>query len=364
MKKTKGILLILVLAIALLAGCSVHDGTNKDPVTDSTESAVSGTTIRVGTMPVTVGSSLDYAMKQGWFEEAGINVERILFATGAPINEALSAQQIDISISGPASIYAVASGDITWIGDINTSTGSGIYVRPDSPVLNDKGNIADAPEMYGSAETLKGLTIIGPLGTTSQFNAVAWMDRFGLTANDYSMLSMDFGPATQAFLTGEGDAVAVPPPYTVQLEEAGYVGAAPLEDAANTILCDGIGVRTAYLEENRETVVEFMKILYRAQEVLANDDAVAADLCFEFYNENGREYSEADIQSELDVRDWVDEEYMEADDYVFGQWLVELGEFYVNDGKILPEDFPNIRAGLDASIIEEVYGFSLNLPPE
>jgi ABC-type nitrate/sulfonate/bicarbonate transport system substrate-binding protein len=37
------------------------------------------------------------------------------------------------------------------------------------------------------------------------------MEKFGLTASDYKMLSMDHGPAAQAFLSGEGDAIASSP---------------------------------------------------------------------------------------------------------------------------------------------------------
>jgi NitT/TauT family transport system substrate-binding protein len=86
-----------------------------------------------------MGTPLDYAMKKGWIEEAGLKIERILFPTGAPINEALAAEQIDFSLNGLATVYAVAAGDVTWIGEINTASGLAVYVRPDSPVVKEKG---------------------------------------------------------------------------------------------------------------------------------------------------------------------------------------------------------------------------------
>ena len=95
--------------------------------------------------------------------------------------------------------------------------GLGGYVRPESPVLKEKGLIEGKPNVYGSKETIKGLTILGSLGTSDQFEAVCWAQLFGLTGNDFEMLNMDRGPAVQAFKTGEGDAIACGgPPYNYE----------------------------------------------------------------------------------------------------------------------------------------------------
>lgn len=323
--------------------------------------AVDNTPIRVGTQPTTMGTPLDYAMKQGWFEEAGITVERVLFPTGAPINEALAAKQLDIALNGLATVYAVAAGDVTWIGEINTATGLAVYVRPDSPVLKEKGNVEGFPNIYGSVDTLKGLTILGPLGTSAQFNVITWMNKFGLTASDYKMLSMDHGPAAQAFLSGEGDAIASSPPYTYQLEEAGMVKVATLEDTSGITLMDGMCVDKQFLADHRDLVKRFTEIIYRAQELLGNDDKLVYDVCMQYFNENGREYDETKMNNEIKERDFVDKDIMTAPDYKFGAVLFGMGKFYVDDGKIDPADYPNIATGVDPSILEEIYGIKINV---
>lgn len=351
----------LVVLSVLLTGCGAKPTNGSGGSSAGADGSGSGKTvkIRVGTQPTTMGTPLDYAMKKGWFEGSGIEVERILFPTGAPINEALAAKQLDIALNGLATVYAVAAGDVTWIGEINTASGLNVYVRPDNPILEHKGEISGLDNVYGSVDTLKGLTILGPLGTSAQFNAITWMEQFGLTANDYQMLSMDHGPACQAFLAGEGDAIASSAPYTYTLQEKGMIPVASLEDVSGITLADGVCVRNDYLTENRDVVKTFMEIIYRAQEELGNDDKVAYDACFTYYNENGREYDETSMNQEIAERDFINKEIMSDPDYRFGAVIIGMGNFYIKDGKIDPADQENIEKGLDPSILEEIYGITI-----
>lgn len=353
----------IVLLSFVLSACTAPAKTpdSKAPASPSTSSPVSSEPIRIGTQPTTMGTPLDYAMKKGWIEEAGLKIERILFPTGAPINEALAAEQLDVALNGLATVYAVAAGDVTWIGEINTASGLGVYVRPDSPVLKEKGNVEGYPNIYGSAETLKGLTILGPLGTSSQFNVITWMGKFGLKSSDYKMLSMDHGPAAQAFFAGEGDAIASSPPYTYQLADKGMVLVATLEDTSGISLIDGVCVRKKFLAERRDDVKKLMEVIYRAQEDLANDDKLFYDVCMEYYNENGREYDDVKMNNEIRERDFIGKDFMTAPDYRFGAVLFGMGRFYVDDGKIPPENYPNIAKGVDPSILEEIYGIKLKV---
>ena len=112
---------------------------NQEP-SSSTEAALSGETLRVGTMPVTLGVPVQYAYDQGYFEDAGLDVEIVLFATGAPVNEAMAAGEIDVAVSGMASVYALATGMYTYIGDGSiTLDGEAIYARPDSDIAKAEG---------------------------------------------------------------------------------------------------------------------------------------------------------------------------------------------------------------------------------
>jgi len=373
MRKWLSLTLVLALAVTILAACTPPPATTQAPTTAAPKETAAGettpaetkyqsnVTIRIGTQPSNMGVPLDYAMKKGWIEEAGLKIERIIFPTGAPINEALAAEQIDVALNGLATVYAVAAGDVVWIGEINTAGGIGIYVRPDSPILKEKGNVEGLPNIFGSAETLKGLTILGPLGTSSQFNVIAWMNHFGLTASDYKMLSMDFGPANQAFLAGEGDAIAATAPFSYQLEAEGMIEVASLEDASGITLIDGVSVRKKFLAEYREDIKRLMEVIYRAQEDLAGDDKLYFDVGMEYFNENGRDIDATIMNNDIKNRRYINKDYFTKPDYKFGAVLFGMGKFYVEDGKIPAEDYPNIAAGIDPSILEEIYGFKLNV---
>ena len=94
------------------------------------------------------------AEEKGYFEDAGLDVELEIFATGAPINEAMAAGELDVAVSGMASIYALGTGMYTYIGDgVITTGGESIYVREDSDIAKAG---ADEDGIIGSAETLKG----------------------------------------------------------------------------------------------------------------------------------------------------------------------------------------------------------------
>ncbi len=365
-KRLMTILALVLVAVFMLAACAPPASTDTpadttgDTSTETTDEA-SGekTVVRVGTQAIMVGTPLDYALKNNMFDDTSIEVERILFPTGAPINEAFSAKQIDIALNGLATVYAVAAGDVTWVGEINIASGMAVYVRPDSPIAAEDPGFENAPDVRGSVETMTGIQVLGPLGNAEQYNASTWMEMFGLTATDYEMLHMDRGPAAQAFLAGEGDAIASHPPYTYQLEDAGMINVGPIGQTSGTNLMDGIAVRNDYLAENREVVLEFMKVIYEAQEILSTDDEIAYQACMDYYTENGKEYTEEEVRTEVAERSFVGEEYFRSADYSLGSVMYGMGEFYVSDGKIDPSLYENIPGGIDSSLISEIYGFDI-----
>jgi len=270
MKKNALLSLLLVMVLVLMGATLSAAGAKE---------STGPVKIRVGTMPNHIGVPIQYAAEKGLYAAAGLDVEVILFPTGAPINEALSAEKIDLAGSGMASVFALASGDAYWLGDyVKTVAGLGVYVRPDSPVLKEKGKFPGKPQVYGSKETVKGLVILGALGTSDQFEAVAWAQGFGLTGNDIKMLNMDRGPAVQAFKTGQGDAIACGgPPYNYELEAAGFVLAAGLTDVSGMDIADGMLGRKKFIDANADAVKKFVEVTYSViDQLYASDDMVAS----------------------------------------------------------------------------------------
>lgn len=344
MKRLMGVLLVAILLTA--CGQEDADASKKKLV--------------VGTMPLTVGVPVQYAYDQGYYEDEGLDVEILIFSTGAPINEAYAAGQIDVAVSGLASVFSLALGQTRWIGEINTTGGLGIYARPDSPLLTEKGNVEGFSEIYGSKELVDGLEILGPLGTVSQFNAMKYVEKFGLTSEDYTQVHMEYGPAYQAFVAGEGDAVALNPPFTFNAESEGYTCIATFEDATGIALVDGIFISEKIATERTDDIEKFIRATYKACADL-QDDEIRYDFSMEWFNANGKEYDENALRSEIAVRDYIDADFMKSDAYIYGVGMLEIAEFFTIDGKIAKSQLPNVVKSFDASFIEKATGVTVNV---
>ena len=310
---------------------------------------VSGEELVIGTMANSLGLPVRQADLAGYFEDAGLNVSIEIFATGAPINEAMASGDLDVAVSGMASVYALATGMYTYVGDgVITTGGESIYARADSDIAkaakSDRGVI-------GSAETVKDASILGPLATTAHYQSIKYAESFGLTADDFSMVSMDYAQAYQAFITGEGDLIATKMPYTNQLAEAGYVCVCDMNMVLDSPIVDTIFVQNDVAQNRAGDVQAFLNCYYRACEDLMNDEAMRRDVAMTWYAEEGITYSESDMDSEVDVKDYYTLDTINTDTKI-GQFMVDIADFYVDQEMITAEELPNVAASVDDSFVE------------
>lgn len=354
MKKLIAILLLLCM-VGTLAACSKDDGAASD---GSGEAAP----LRVGLMPSAVGAPVQYAQENGYFDEAGVAVEMVIFPDGGAINEAIAAGELDIACSGAATVFALANGENVLIGDVEMSGGMGIWVQPDSDILSVQGEIEAHPDMYGSAETLKGKSFITNLGTASQFNILRYLQQFGLSDADIELINMDWAAGVQAFTAGEADAIATFAPYSFQAEEAGGILCCTFEDATETELYDMVFTSKKVLSERREDVVAFTSAFYRATEELATDDALRAEFSQKWFAEEGREYDDETMAQEIKDRPYVTKELMASDNYILGDAMYDYAAFNVSIGKIEEDQMENMKTCYDSSVISEALGIDVKQP--
>ncbi|MCQ5203140.1 ABC transporter substrate-binding protein [Mordavella massiliensis] len=352
-KKIISIILTAVMVLGILAGCSSSE---KEAAEGSGGS--SSEPLRVALQPVCLGAPVGYAYEKGYYEDEGLDVELTYFDTGAPENEAFAAGQIDIAASGLASVFSLATGNATWVGEINTTGGQGIYFRPDNPAAQVTTTTEQGVEILGDAETVKGMKFLGPLGTSAQYLIMNYCEQLGLSSSDYEIVSMEFGPALQAFKSGEGDAISCDIWYAIEAEEAGFSRAATFEEACGIEPNDGIFVSNTLIEERRDDVVKFLRATYKALEELS-DDSVRHEFCLRWYAENGREFTEEQMDKEIERRWYITSEIMEQEDYIMGEGVTAMAEFYVEDGKISEDMFPNVQKSYDPSLLEEALGITI-----
>ena len=64
------------------------------------------------------------------------------------------------------------------------SLANAVLVRPNSPILKAKGVNKDFPETYGSAETVKGKTVLVTTVSSGHYALSTWLKRIGLKDTD------------------------------------------------------------------------------------------------------------------------------------------------------------------------------------
>ena len=157
-----------------------------------------------------------------------------------------------------------------------------------------------------------------------------------------------------------GDAIACGgPPYNYELEAAGFVLAAGLSEVSGMDIADGMLGRKKFIDANTEDVKKFVEVTYSVVDQLYDSDEMLADYAMDFYNDNGKDYTEEMMQGEIRDKDYIGRKTISAPEYRFGSTMVGMGGFYVTDGKIEPELEGNIYASLRPDFLEEIYGIEI-----
>lgn len=271
LKKALSLALSLTLTISLAAcGSSGNTTPSTDPAA-SGGSADSGDLsrihLKVGGQIRQTSLYLYYARDMGLFEDAGLDVEVVTLASGPAINEAMTAGELDIACSGMASVYILGTGRFTYVFDTTiNSGGQSMYARADSDIV--KAGNYNGTNLIGSPDTVKGATMIGLFASTAQYNAIAYAEAMGLTAEDVNLVNMDHAQGYQAFISGEGDILSTTPPYSSMLDaDPNYVMVADMPDLMDGApLVDSLVVTNELDENYHDVVVAFAECCFEAMD--------------------------------------------------------------------------------------------------
>ncbi len=151
--------------------------------------------------------------------------------------------------------------EIIAIGN-DESLATGIYARKDSPILGHTGYNALYPEMAGTGGTGRGKTILCTAGSSAHYTVHKWLEALSLTEKEVTIKDMPSEEALKAFLNGEGDAVALWSPYTLEAEQHGLmpVTLSSQCDASQPTL---LLANKAFAKEHPALVTAFLKMYFR-----------------------------------------------------------------------------------------------------
>ena len=248
--------------------------------------------------------------------------------------------------------FAIASGDIqcaattaeTWIA----WNANGVATRQIFQM--DKSYGADGmATRNGIARIadLKGRTIGSQAPGTSPYFVMAWMlKKNGLTPKEVTVVSIDPGPAAQAFLAGQYDAVMTYEPYLSAVRskpEAGKIIATTLD---YPVVMDTFGCTPKYLAENGRIARALTESYFQALEMIAAEPQKS----YEIMGADVKQSGEAFAKSASYLR-WQDR----AANRKF--FAGELQAFLTEAGKLLLEigvvkSVPDVNTTIDTSYIQ------------
>lgn len=325
---------------------------------DSAEPTPSGETVNIAALINTDGLAVWYADKMGYFDEVGLDTNITYFVNGTLQNEALSAGEADIGFNGFAGVYPLATGDYTMVADCDDGRGLAVYVDPDCPVVDVQGEYsAEAPDVYGNAETAAGLSFAVTLGTIQQIMVDSYYAN--LEQGDYNLVSMDLASCYNALISGEVDGAALSMNYCAAAEAAGMVCLGTYEDITGVGTGSTVIVPNTYLESNHDDIVLTLQAVFKALDEIQNDEDLEFEQGMEFFKEQGTEYTEDEMWTEIEVRDLYS--YDKLKDLEYGNHVVFSAEELTKLGLLEEGSAETVAKSINKDLLEEATGVPITI---
>lgn len=348
-KKLLMVLLCAMLVLSSLTGCSPSGEVQSD-TSDAAEGPV---TIRVGAMPYYLSVPLQVIIDEKLDEKYGFELEVISFPSGGPMAEALGAGQWDIGPIGAGGMVAVPTYDAKLIADVESvMDGAWIVARPDSDIAAAGSNLSDLPDVLGSADTVKGKTVLGTIGNISHYMGLNYIQQFGLGMEDVNFIHMETSQVYTSFVAGNGDIACLgSPSAALKLKDMGYpvVGGLKQQDISQQ---DAILISDEFYNNNYDAAVNFMKAWYTATDMLNADPAYEVEMTSKFYTESGRtDFTPEAVEQECSFNAYVDSS--NALDKEVGSWMTGLVSFMVENGNMEKEVLDAMHTNIKTDVVKD-----------
>lgn len=385
MKKMIALFLALAMVLALAAcdskGTGSGGGNNTAPTTpDNSGGGAGGDAAGDKTYNLKVagidGSSTLFpvyvAQKKGWFEEAGLNIERIGFTNGPVTMEAIDTW--DISVTGIGGVLSgLISYDAVLLGKLQADDGSQyMFIRPDSDMAAagaGHNTINDA--IVGDADSWRGKSVNCTYGTVLHYLLLKTLEGFGLTIDDISVNWMDIPTSNASFLAGEGDAACVSGDVSFQPDKSEFVVASNGPLAELGLQTNFVANPTAIKDsELREAMKVFLKVFFETTDWITANTEEAMQYMIEWCEYAGRSIDEevARINCTVDHYYTLEENYgllhsaandggsyCRMQEEILGvlNFFIETGSYQEGDDALFLKD-----GHFDPTLIDEVYAGS------
>lgn len=286
------------------------------------------------------------AKEKGWDKKAGLDVEFVYFDSGMAQMEALPAKQWVAGGTGsvPMLVGAMRYGAYL-IGIANDdSTSNAVMVRPDSPVLKTKGSVAGFPETYGTADEVRGKTVLVTTVSSGHYALSTWLKRLGLKDKDVVIKNMDQGQMLAAFESGIGDiAVLWAPSMFTGMSKGWKVVNRDSQKGAN--MTNVLVAEKKYADEHPEEIAKFLHVYMQGIDYMKAENVKLAPGFVKFLNDwAGVKLTEQDAVADIKEHTVYNlQEQLALFDASKGpseveKWMAGMADFFVEQGKFKRED--------------------------
>lgn len=283
-----------------------------------------------------------YAKEKGWDKEEGLDLKLHYFESGMAQMEALPAKQWVLGGTGGVPMVVGAlryNAYLIGIGNDESITNV-VMVRGDSPIMKVKGNNPKYPDVYGSAELIKGKTILCTTVSSAHYAMSNWLKVFGLKDSDVVIKNMDQAQAMAAFESGIGDMVALWAPHLYNGLNKGWKIAGDIRSCGAALPIVLIGDKE-FCDKNPETVAKFLRMYFRGINMIQKEGEKLLPEYKRFYKEwGGMEMSDDMAKKDLlmhPVFAYDVQLKMFADKTVFN-WEKGILEFFTEQGRFKPDE--------------------------
>ena len=220
-------------------------------------------TVNVGSIPIGSELPLHAAIRQGFFDEEGINLKVQVVAGGAAAIPALVGGSLQLSMSAYISVFAARDKgfDITIVAPYDrvgpNNDPSPIIVRADSGISR--------------AQDLAGKTVaVNVIKSLNWLYAVEWISRAGLNPERVNWLELAFPPMLGAVRAKQVDAAYATEPFTtLELAQGGLkVLARPFSEVDSQLPISGVIGKETWLKANSSVVERFARALRKGTDYL------------------------------------------------------------------------------------------------
>jgi NitT/TauT family transport system substrate-binding protein len=212
-------------------------------------------------VPLHIGSVLGesysnafYALDQGFFKQAGLDVRIDTFASGASIAAAVTGGALEI---GASSTTSSANAHVRGL-PIHVIAPGGVYTT-DSPTtmlaVKLSSPIRTAKDMAGKTV---GITTLRDL---TQVSVMSWLDKSGADAKATQFVELAPSAMAPTVLSERVDAVFIGEPYMTQFKDQIRIIGSPYDAIAKRFLIIGWTASKDWLDRNTVTARRFVTAL-------------------------------------------------------------------------------------------------------